>query len=181
LVERSIKIIFLILLTIAAASCIAILNNTDAEVDFNTLESIANKTNVLESSQVTVGKHPTSLSGSIDYMYVANSGSDTISVIDSTTNMHNITVAKRPIYISSGGNAGYVYVANSGSNTVSVINSTTNTVKTNIQVGKNPNYIFDNDELNVIYVVNQDSDTVSVINRETNKVLAGVTLDINPG
>ena len=73
-------------------------------------------------------------------LYVTNRGSDTVSVINSTTK----TLVK---IISTGGIApssiiynpvnNYLYVANTGSGTVSVINGTTNDVVKSISTGTN--------------------------------------------
>ncbi|MGH9976059.1 MAG: YncE family protein, partial [Nitrososphaeraceae archaeon] len=61
-------------------------------------------------------------------MYVANYGSDTVSVINTTTNnvTENIPVGNGPIFVDVLGDA--MYVANSGSDTVSVIDTVTNDV-----------------------------------------------------
>ena len=61
-------------------------------------------------------------------LYVTNSGSDTVSVIDASTNKRiiDINVGKNPTNLaidsSSGGLNSLIFVANSGSDTVSVIN-----------------------------------------------------------
>jgi YVTN family beta-propeller protein len=69
--------------------------------------------------------------GRSNTIYVANSGSDSISVIDGTTmtKIKDIPVGKHPNYISFSIFSNTIYVANSGSNTISVINLTYN-VKT---------------------------------------------------
>jgi YVTN family beta-propeller protein len=75
------------------------------------------------------------------YMYVANTISNTVSVIDSSTStvIATIRVGAAPIDIALNQNIGNMYVANvgggSGGDTVSVIDSSTNTVIATIPVG----------------------------------------------
>ncbi|MGH9976058.1 MAG: hypothetical protein ACRD8Z_09530 [Nitrososphaeraceae archaeon] len=57
----------------------------EAQVSENTLESIANETKVLSSAQVSVGDSPNSIVIG-NAVYVANWGSDTVSVISRITN-----------------------------------------------------------------------------------------------
>ncbi|HEY7080890.1 MAG TPA: YncE family protein, partial [Nitrososphaeraceae archaeon] len=59
-------------------------------------------------------------------MYVTNFGSNTVSVIDTTTNtvVATITVGSAPQFIAFNPNNGHMYVTNRGSNNVSVIGPT---------------------------------------------------------
>ena len=119
-------------------------NNAEAQLSQNRLESIANKADVLVSAQVNVGDNPVFIHAPpYSQIYVANYGSDTVSVIDSTTNavIKNITVGDGPFFIHVPPFGNNIYVTNIGSNTVSVINSTTNTVVKNITVGDGPFFI----------------------------------------
>ena len=59
------------------------------------------------------------------YVYVANSGSNNVSVISGTTVVATIPVGNIPYGVAYDSENGYVYVANSGSNTTSVISTTT--------------------------------------------------------
>ncbi len=99
------------------------------------------------------------------YIYVANGGSNTVSVINGATNtvIDNITVGNRPYAIAYDPANGYVYVANRGSNTVSVINGATNTVIDNITVGYGPNALAYDPAKGYVYVANWDSGTISII------------------
>ena len=122
-------------------------------------------------------------------MYVANTGSDSVSVIDTATNtlidtnpsangVNNISVGNSPGAVAVNGNR--LYVANSGG-TVSVINTDTNTridanpspLSTDISVGNSPSALAANG--NRLYVANRGSGTISVINTDTNTVI-----DTNP-
>jgi YVTN family beta-propeller protein len=65
------------------------------------------------------------------FAYIANSGSDSVSVIDTATNTvvgPPIPVGSTPIGVAVNPAGTRVYVANSGSNSVSVIDTATNTV-----------------------------------------------------
>ena len=164
-----------------------IANSANAQPNFNTLESIANQSNLLDSSHITVGVYPVSISGSVDHVYVANAHSNTISVIDTPTNevIKTIPVGKNPSDIAGGGR--YLYVANSGqccppdpdSNTISMIDPTANIVKpTNITVGKGPIQLFPHN--GYLYVPNSESDTVSVINKTTDTVVETIPVGDGP-
>ena len=73
-------------------------------------------------------------------MNVSNSGSNTVSVINTNFNVAvaYIPVGKGPLGIAYDSGNGMVYVSNSGSNSVSVINTSTNTVVATIPVGLRP-------------------------------------------
>jgi YVTN family beta-propeller protein len=64
------------------------------------------------------------------FAYVANGGSDTVSVIDTATKMvvATVGVGMVPDGVAVMPNGQHVYVANASSNTVSVIHAATNTV-----------------------------------------------------
>jgi YVTN family beta-propeller protein len=118
------------------------MNDAEAQLNQNMLESIANRTKVLTSAQIEVGDMPIEIYTTAEATYVANFRSNTVSVIDSDTNtvIKNITVGDRPRFIDALA-GGSVYVANSGSNTVSVINPANNTVIKNIKVEVSPSSI----------------------------------------
>lgn len=80
------------------------------------------------------------LSGSVlaaPFAYIANSGSDNVSVIDVATNMVIATVAvgDAPRGVAANVQGTRVYVANRADDTVSVIDATTNAVLTTVPVG----------------------------------------------
>ena len=93
-------------------------DNTKAQLNQNTLESLSKETNVLgDNAQISVGKKPSYISGGLHVIYVAN----TDFCIDKTTStvIGTINVDVNPVAIFPHNN--YVYVANQGSNSVSVI------------------------------------------------------------
>src|SRR3989442_777017 len=108
-------------------------------------------------------------------IYVANFGSNNVSVINATnTVVATIPVGTNPAGVTYGN--GNAYVANYGSNTVSVIDST-NTVVATIPVGSSPYVIAYG--IGKTYVANYGSNTVSVID-STNTVVATIPVGIHP-
>ena len=120
--------------------------------------------------------------GSVRAAYVANAGSNTVSVINPTTNtvVATIPVGPNPVNIAVTPNGTSAYVTNAGSNTVSVINTATNTVVATVPVGANPVNVAVTPNGASAYVTNAGSNSVSVINTATNIVLATVAVGFNP-
>jgi YVTN family beta-propeller protein len=115
-------------------------------------------------------------------IYVTNRGSDTISVINGSTNslIDEISldaVAPSGIIYNAANN--YIYVTNTGSNSVSVINGTTNAVVENIPVGLGPNGIAYDQSNGNVYVSNFMNGTISVIDGLKNNVTDTITLEAN--
>lgn len=92
--------------------------------------------------------------------YVANKGSNTVSVIDNGNKVGaDITVGSAPwgVATSDRGYAkGYVYVSNSNSNSVSVIDTATNTVATTIGLDAAPGDLVVSPDGNLLYVTATD-------------------------
>ena len=157
------------------------MNDTEAQLSQNMLDSIANQTKVLTSAQIEIGELPIEVYTSADTTYVANFRSNTVSVIDSDTNtvIKDIHVRDGPRFIEALAGGGDVYVANFRSNTVSVIDSDTNTVIKNITVGDRPRFI---EALagGDVYVANSGSDSVSVINPANNTVIKNIKVGAYP-
>ncbi len=116
------------------------------------------------------------------YIYVSNDGSNTVSVINGTTNtvIDNITVGTYPSGVAYDSANGYIYVSILNSSTVSVINGTTNTVIDDIAVGSEPSGIAYDSANGYIYVANWASNTVSVINGTKNTVIDTITVGLLP-
>ena len=123
-------------------------------------------------------------------IYVANTGSNTVSVFNTATGQpidtnpnvagtQSISVGSSPSALAISGTR--LYVANTGSNTVSVIDTTTyNRIDANpsifsmdIAVGSSPSALAISGTR--LYVANRGGNTVSVIDTATNKVI-----DANP-
>jgi YVTN family beta-propeller protein len=127
------------------------------------------------------------IAGAAPYAYITNSGSNTVSIIDTTTNTVTTTV---PVGIDPCGvavtpNGQSVYVANTGSNNVSVIDTATNQVTATVPVGINPHGVAVTPDGQSVYVTNSGNysghdNTVSVINTATNTVIATVNVGLHP-
>jgi YVTN family beta-propeller protein len=119
-----------------------------------------------------------------DSIYVANSGSDTVSVINGVTNnlTATILVGSKPTALAYDSYHHLLYVTNSGSNSVYVINVDTNKVVANlsISVGRLPYSIAYNPYNHDLYVANFESNNTSVISSSSNKVVANITVGNNP-
>jgi YVTN family beta-propeller protein len=124
-------------------------------------------------------------------IYVANSGSNSVSVIDYTINYDNYTIQTTaldnvnvevfPSHLSVNPITNRIYVANSGSNSVSVIDGSINKVIDTIPVGNVPSNTALNPFTNRIYVANSGSDNsssnfISVINGSTNRILENISV-----
>ena len=66
------------------------------------------------------------------FAYITNGGGNTVTVIDTATNVvvATVTVGPAPVGVAVNAAGTLVYVANSGPNTVSVIDTATNAVST---------------------------------------------------
>ena len=116
------------------------------------------------SNNIPVGSKPNSIAYGLGNIYVTNSGSNTISVIDGKTNK---VVATIPVGTSPHRVAlcrSKLYVTNSGSDNVSVIDGKTNKVVATIPSGNLPNDVASDETYSKIYVTNSGSNKVSVIN-----------------
>src|SRR5260370_11215354 len=117
------------------------------------------------------------------FAYVTNSGSSSVSVVDTATNRVKATigVGARPIGVAFTPNGSRAYVANSESNSVSVINTATNAVIATIAVGSFPQGLAITPNGSRAYVANLNSNSVSVIDTASNTVTATITFGSGVG
>ena len=84
---RSLGIRFPVISLLLVSGCMSVMNsnNSDAQVSENTLESVVNQTGVRGYCSDQFWEYPLCIYGAYDMstIYVANSGSGTVSVIDS--------------------------------------------------------------------------------------------------
>jgi YVTN family beta-propeller protein len=143
------------------------------------------------SSAINVGSYPVGIKMNpiTDRIYVANEYSNTISVIDGSTDLveSTIKVENFPYDVDINPFNNRIYVTNRGSDSVSVIDGSTNTKLTNITVGSSPVGVVINPSANWIYVTNINSKSVSVIDGISNTVvetipISGIpyAIDLNP-
>ena len=118
--------------------------------------------------------------------YVANRGSNSVSVIDTQSNEvvgSPITVGEWPDSIAITPDGKTAYVANGRSDSVSVIDTQTNEVVSSpIMVGEVPSAIAVTPNGRRAYVTDAWSNSVSVIDTQTNEVVGSpITVDREPG
>jgi YVTN family beta-propeller protein len=120
-------------------------------------------------------------------VYITNSNSTTISVIDTATNqvIKVIEGFKNPyrIVVSFDGKTGFVcnYGDGTAIGTVSVINLETYVIKKNIQVGVGPCNCALSPDYNKLCVTNYNSKFISIIDTSSLNVVKTVPLKINVG
>ncbi len=114
--------------------------------------------------------------------YVANSGSGTVSVIDTATDavVATVTVGTSPDGVAVSPDGSRVYVANLGSGTVSVIDTATDTVAGTVNVGTFPVGVAVSPDGSQVYVADDVGNTVSVIDTATDTVAATVAVGTSP-
>ncbi len=134
---------------------------------------------------ITVGVNPYQLAAVGNIIYVANQGSNTVSVINSDTDviLSTIDVGNQPYGVAYNSTSKEIYVANLTSNDVSVIDADPasthyNTVTHTVNVGISPFYVT---SLGTnMYVTNHGSNSVSIIDTVTHTVTDTVNVGIAP-
>jgi YVTN family beta-propeller protein len=113
--------------------------------------------------------------------YVANSFSNSVSVIDTASNtvVATVGVGMNPFEVAITPDGTRAYVTNFLSNSVSVIDTASNTVVNTVGVGANPNGVAITPDGTRAYVTIQTSN-VSVIDTASNTVVARVGVGMNP-
>ena len=133
---------------------------------------------------VIVGTNPTAvaITPNGQYVYVANNGGTTVSVISTSSNsvVSTITVGSGPLGVAITPNGLYAYVANFGGTTVSVISTSSNSVVATIPVGTNPWDVAIPPNGQYVYVINNHGASVSVISTSSNSVVATIPVGTDP-
>ena len=146
------------------------------------LDIINTATNTIGAS-VQVGVGPTSiyLDTYLSRLYVANTGGNSVSVLDASDvslgvnpaipTLATVTVGSRPLSVAALPNGLSFYVANSNSNTVSVVSSSSFTVVATVPVGTTPVFIATEPSSTKVYTANAGSGNVSIIQTSNNTVV----------
>jgi len=111
------------------------------------------------------------------FAYVADLGSNNVSVIDTASNIvvATVGVGNLPVAVAITPDGTRAYVTNKFSNTVSVIDTASNTlVATVVGLGSGPSGVAITPDGTRAYVANYFSNTVSVIDTVSNTVVATV-------
>jgi len=111
-------------------------------------------------------------------VYVVNTVSGDVSVINTTTNTQTgvipVNTAPQGVVVSPDNSRVYVAICYAG--TISVINAATNTVISTINEGATPTAMAISPDGSRLYVTNHYLNTVSVINTATNQVLSTINI-----
>jgi YVTN family beta-propeller protein len=129
---------------------------------------------------VRVGVAPTQMAVSPDRssVYIANAGSNSVSVINTTNNAIARTIAlprrSRPMGVALSPNGRDLYIADGGSNRVSVLDTRTKRVVASVRVGTQPVSVAVAADGKTVYAANSGSGDVSVIDARTKRVVNSI-------
>jgi len=114
--------------------------------------------------------------------YIANYGSNDVSVLDTATGTVTATVpvGRNPYGVSVNSAGTRVYVSNSDQDSVSVLDTATNSVIASIPVGDLPLGVATNAAGTRLYVANTLDGSVSVIDTATNTVITTIEVGSSP-
>jgi YVTN family beta-propeller protein len=129
---------------------------------------------------VRVGVAPTQMAVSPDRrsVYIANAGSNSVSVLNTTNNTIAKTIAlprkSKPIGLALSPDGRYLYTADGGSNRVSVLDTRTKRAVASVRVGTQPVSVAVAANGNTVYAANSGSGDVSVIDARTKRVVRSI-------
>ena len=125
------------------------------------------QTGFFVTATVSVGSNPDGVAydSSNNYIYVANCGSNTVSVINGANNsvVATVSVGSSPEGVAYDSSNNYIYVVNLNSGTVSVINGANNSVVATVSGVSHPLAVAYDSSNNYIYVADNSASAVSVI------------------
>jgi YVTN family beta-propeller protein len=158
----------------AAPARIYVTNQQD-----NTVSVIDGATHKVVAT-VPVGVSPAHLavSGDRKFIYIANTGSNTVSVLATDDDTIARTIAlpprSRPLDVAVNPSGRYLYIADGGSNRVSVLDTLANRVVASVRVGTQPLSVAVAPDGRTIYAADSASGDVSVIDARTNRVVRAI-------
>jgi len=133
---------------------------------------------VLATTSVGTSATGIAVNATTNKVYVANSGSNDISVIDGASNSVVATIsdpnAAAPVAVAVNPTTNTIYVANSHSNNVTIIDGATGSVTATVAVGTSPSGVAVDAQTTFVYVANAgnaqagDPGNITVINGATN-------------
>lgn len=128
--------------------------------------------------QVPVGSEPLGVAydPTSNEVYVANQGSNNVSVFNGTTgaSVANIAVGFGPRGLAYDAATGQVFVADGGDFAVSVISTSIHAVVATIAVGSDPYGVAVDNRTDTVYVTNENSSNVSVISAPSDAVVGSI-------
>lgn len=146
---------------------------------FDNKASVIRTSDDTQVAEMNVGGAPRGVATNGAYAYVANGGSDSVSVISTATNAVSTLspVAIFPYAIATSPDGSRVYVTVQSSDEVHVIDTATNSViGAPIAVGDAPSGLAVSPDGAHVYVTNFTGDSVTVIDTATSAVLTTVAL-----
>ena len=147
------------------------LDNTASVIDGATHKIVAT---------VRVGVSPAQMAVSQDgkSVYIANTGSDTVSVLNTDNDTIARTIAlprgSKPVDVAVSPNGRYLYTADGGSNRVSVLDTRTGRLRASVRVGTQPLSLAAAPDGKTVYAANSGSGDVSVIDAQANRVVRAI-------
>src|SRR4051794_18944954 len=127
---------------------------------------------------VSVGTTPTGVAVSATRAYVANQGSNTVSVIDLTQSppvvAATVAVGSAPDGAALSGDGARLYVPNFRGGTLSIVSTATNSVTQTVPVGSRPDGVVEVG--GVVYVANLLAGTISVVDPAAGTVTGTIGL-----
>ncbi|MCX6185439.1 MAG: beta-propeller fold lactonase family protein, partial [Bacteroidetes bacterium] len=159
-------------------------NNTSIGLASNGIGNIPSFLAINNSnSPVTAQISATPKTTNEGFAYIPNVNSNTVSVIDISSNIlvATIPVGTYPFAVSVDNINNKIYIANSGSNNISVINSNTNTVIETVHSnGLLPMGLVISPDGNTIYVANENSNSIAVIDATSYTLITSISVGNGP-
>ena len=139
----------------------------------NTVLVFDGDTNAM-TRQIIVGKAPTSLAvnPATGWLYVLNSGDNTISVINGRNTEATVPLGESAQDLAVDPGLNRVYVTCYGSGTLKTIDGNTNEILATTPTGQGASGVDVNRETHRVYVTNADSNTLSIIDGATSAVIS---------
>jgi YVTN family beta-propeller protein len=135
-------------------------------------------------SPINVGSSPQWIAFDVSngYLYVANGGSDNITVIDGATNsvVTSFGTGCQPDWAAVDDITGGVYVVCPSSQYVTVFNGTTDSIMLSINVGPSIQAIGFDSENGYLYASNAGSNSVAVVNGAIDSVVGSISVGPGP-
>ena len=130
--------------------------------------AMASATDYTVTATVPVGTTPTSVVLADGKLYVANHGSNTVSVVDPTSYAVTGTIPAGASVYGLASDSGFVYTTDYGANTSSIIDTTTNSIVATVPVGAGPaSVLVANGHA---FVTNEAGGTVTIYNTSSRTV-----------
>jgi YVTN family beta-propeller protein len=140
--------------------------------------------NMTTYAVIQVGSEPfgVAVDPSLREVFVTNSGSDNVTVINGTTQklVASIPVGTSPEGIAYDPTDDRVYVANNGSNNLSVIRASTNRMIASLPMASGPAGVAWDPASDRVFVTDRAADQVTVVNASTDKGVGNVSVGSTP-